>query len=297
MNSWYPIGYLFVVFTMLVHADHQKIEKYFILVENMKNFILMVEQHVDQYQYLDLYRHYDHAITGTRDISEFICSCITTSSVASKTGAMIKGNAYLQLALVTYTLLQDCMRIWHDHKMVSNQRKQMLYQDMIVKYPFLWLIEQQICIMKLLIDMCCTGFLPERIFAKIKLASIIIPGPYQRVTKKWSKKLYKSVFDNDGNLIDARVFEGKHPYQHFADAVTSDWRFLLMNVAKMPTSLVLFHKSKYADKIDNDVNQILLAMIDAGMHNDLALVIKLSENQKHFLVQELSSFYSFRIGA
>ena len=298
MNRWYPIGYLIIIFTCFVQADHQRIEQYFVLVENMKKYIFMIEHHVDSnYQYLDLYHSYDHAVMGTKNISEFICTCIVTSNVSSKAGMLVKGNAYLQLALVTYTLLQDFVRIWHDQKAMNNQKRQMSYQEMVIQYPFLLLIEQQINIMRHLIDMCCNGSLPEKIFAKIKLVSIVLPGPYRRSTKKWAKKLYKHAFDQQGRLIDAGGFEHQHSYSRFSEKITSDWRVLLMNAHKMPTALVISHDSAYAAMVDNDDNRILLEIIDAGMQGDFARVMKLSENNFNLLAQDLYSFYSSRIGA
>jgi len=258
----------------------------------------MIKHHVDSnYQYSDLYQSYDHAVMGTKNVSEFICTCIVTSNVSRNAGMMVKGNAYLQLILVTYTLLQDFVRIWHDQKAMNTQKRQMSYQEMVMQYPFLFLIEQQINIMRHLIDMCCHGSLPEKIFAKIKLVSMVLPGPYRRLTKKWSKKLYKHAFDNQGRLIDSVNFDDKHPYAHFTEKITSDWRVLLMNAHKMPTALAISYDSSCAEKIDNEYNRMLLEIIDVGMQGDFERAVKLSENNFNLVAQELYSFYSSRIGA
>lgn len=294
MGRWYPVGYLVILCGSAVFAHHDKIIEYNALAQTITEYVELIQQHTDikNVPSLDLYTSYDHAVINIKNVSEIVCSCITTSNLSKNASKIVKCNAVLQMVVATYTVLQGFLDTWLTKKAIYQQRVALNYPEIMVTYPVLGLLQQQIILMNHLIDMCMYGSLPERIFAKIKLCSTVLPDPYNKLTKKWAKKLYKMSFDSFGNLFDATNFVGKHPYKNFTKKISMDWKVLLYQVDKMPSSMQILYASPYYEKIVNsDYNQRLLAIIDAGMKQDAVQIISLCDNQSNDIIELLYSFY------
>lgn len=296
MIDRYLLRYLFLWWFVSLDADHKGIDIYFAQYHKMKMYLNIVEQRLGAKFVLPSHVGlYDNALIGTKTVSDFICNCISMSTTIKTAKSMFEGNVAVGLVLATYSLFQGFAQIWHNKKEYRSTIEQMRYTDMMVQYPHLVLIEYQIKLMNLLIEMCCHGTIPEQIFARIHLVSMVLSGPYERHTKKQAKKLYKNYFNKNGHLISIEPFNGKHPFCKFHRKVSNDWHQLVLYASKYPTICTLLFRSPYADLVDNDYNQILLDIVDAGMHGDMEQVEQLCCGHSDFLVSELHSFYALRI--
>jgi len=293
MIGRYLLGYLVFGWFVLLDADHQRIDIYFEHFHKMQIYCRFVQQQLGAKSSLPNHTaSYDHAIIGTKVTSDFVCNCINVSTLPQSAGGMATGNAIAGLVLATYSLLQGFAQIWANKHEYRSAVEQMQYTDMMVQYPHLVLIEYQIKIMQLLIDMCCHGTVPEQIFGRIHLVAMVLPGPYERYSKKQAKKLYKNYFDKQGCLISIEQFGGKYPYLKFHRKISVDWHQLVLDAPKYPTTFTVIFRSPYADIVHNHYNQTLLGIIDAGMHQDRERIDKLCLGQNDPLVSTLYSLYA-----
>lgn len=290
MSQRYSCGYLLLFFTTVVADDHAGITVYETVQKQLQHYVtVMKDRQVDR---THLAASYDQAITNVHNVSEFVTTCISTSSVLKNGSAMVKCNAALQLAMVSYAVLQGFIDLWQMKKQFYQEHLQMQYYDAIMKYPFLGIMQYQIIMMDQLIKMCVSGTFPERVFAKIHLAGMMLPEPYQHKTKKWSKKLYKQAFDEQSILMDAASFQQDHPYKKFSKKIIQDWRLLLFKVHKMPTEMMPFYVTPWHSAVNNPQNQMLLELINAGRFNDAVRLQNLCEHNHNLIAQNLCAFYN-----
>ncbi len=245
------------MFSTLSHAHFERLQQYYILRENTQKFVRVLQEHVSNAQYPELLQKYDHALVGTQSVSDFVCTCVAArSSIATSVSASV-----VQMALAAYTMLYNFGYIIKEKKEFTQHLSSMTYEEMMVQYPFLVVIEQQIKMMELLIEMSMSDNEVEKICACIHLPQMILPGPYERYSKKAAKKMYKKCCDKNGRLVDIDLFLKKHPYRNFHKKVAIDWKMLLMNVSKFPQKLQTSYSSKYALNMNNTYNQSVLDMI------------------------------------
>lgn len=298
MIRWYPIGYLFLCWFIILGADHERIDQYFKHFNQMQIYTRFLQQHLGiKSSDVHASNSYDHTITGIRLTSDFVCSCINFGTISRSTDTLATGNAISGLVLASYSMLLGFFQIWAQKQEDRTAIGQMKYTDMVVKYPHLVLIEYQIKIMQLLIEMCRHGTLPEQIFGRIYLVATALPGPYERYTKKQAKKLYKKDFNRQAALVNVEPFHGKHPYHRFHHKVSIDWRQLVLDSHKYSTIFTVAFQSPYAELVHNDYNQKLLSIIDAGMHQDHERIQQLCCGQSDLLISMLYDCYYPRIVA
>lgn len=293
------ISVLFVTgFVFLVNAHDHRIDRYFKKVDELHIYHRFLCQ-VPQPKPVELHASswHDNAMIATKTVSDVVCQCIHLSGASQLPDHAFGPDSISGIIVAVYTVLKGCMEILEHKQARSRTILQMPYAEIVTQYPHIVLLQHQIKIMELLIDMVYQGTFCEKVFGLIHLVSVTLPGRYEKYTRKQAKKLFKSCFNSQGALTSLGYWHKKQPYHAFYRKVPRDMHQLVLDNAEyryVPASL---GRSMYADLVANDYNQKLLAIIDAGMHDDLESVVLWCDDQNDQIIVNLRAAFRARIEA
>lgn len=288
MNSSYVLSY------------HQGIETYQFIMQCIHNLINTIDQSSNQVQLDDkllVFKDYK-AMAGNASLE---CFNICTESLPQAYTQIVSGSmptgsekkeGIFRICTAVYALLKNFGQIFSDKQQFHMQVMSFSYQDLVSGYPHLALVDMYIKAMNLLVHLTLYGSLPEKIFANIHLVSMILPGIYEKPTKKWSRKLFKKHFDLTGRLTNVVVKLSDHPYKKFFKKIAVNWYDLLTHADKFPKNLSPFIPSEFKELVINPYNQTLLHIIECGMNKTFNLLPHIYENQQNIFIQELYSLYN-----
>ncbi len=266
MKKVYPVGYILLFLSStILFAD--RIDQYYQLRMGMEKYLELLKNNMGDQACSTLHLDdYDNAQNIIQATSEVATGCVTSSiMISSNSTPMVKINAILQLVLATYALISHCCEIIHTKKEQKTWLSSLSYIDIVKKFPQIILIEYQIKIMKLLLEMNIDGNDAEVAFSRIYLVSMILPGPYENLTKRLVKKVYKKYFDKNGSLMSIDFFDELKTSQNFFKKVPSTWEQLIIKVGKFSPKFYLFYDSMYKNTVlTNSYNLKILEMIEAG---------------------------------
>lgn len=294
MCQVYRFGYILLIFSSsFLSAD--RIDQYYQLRFGMETYLELLKKNIGDHALSTLHLNsYDNAQKGIQSTSEFVTSCISSSITFSNTvPAVAKVSAIMQLVLCTYSLIQQFYEIFHSKKEQKLWLASLDYSDVVMKFPHIILIEYQIKIMKLLIEMNQDGNPAEVAFARIHLASMALPGPYESFSKRLSKKIYKQYFDKNGYLKSLEYFDQAKIYQNFFKKISFGWKDLLLIVHKFPTEFCLFYDSAYKNYVlENEYNLKIFELIEAGRSEDKTKLDELLEKFSDPIFLQIYKFYN-----
>jgi hypothetical protein len=294
MKRVYPFGYiLFFLSSTILFAD--RIDQYYQLRVGMEKYLELLKKNVGDQAlstlHLDDYDNAQNIIKATSDVAT---GCITSSIMMSANPTpMVKVNAVLQLIMATYALIIHCYEVIHNKKEQKTWLSSLDYIDIVKKFPHMILIEYQIKIMKLLLEMNIDGNQAEIAFARMYLVSMILPGPYEGLTKRLVKKIYKKYFDKNGSLVSLEPFEELKTSQNFFKKVPSTSQELIVKVDKFSPKFHLLYDSMYKNTVfTNAYNLKILELIEAGRTRDIEKMNLLVLENPDTIFASIYNFYS-----
>lgn len=293
MGKIYLFGYIVLIFsTKNLFSD--RIDQYYQLRNSMEKYVEILKKNIGDSSLSTAHlEFYDNAQKGIQSTSELVTGCLSSSITLSQNPTpILKVNAIMQILIVVYGFINNFHDIFQKKKEQKIWLASLSYTDVVIKFPHLILIEFQIKIMKLLIEMNINGNPAEIAFARIHLASMILPGPYEFFTKKLSKKIYKKYFDKNGSLYNLELFGQNKKIEAFLNKISSSWQELLLKVHKFPIHFYLFYDSVYKDKIFNNANNLkILELIEAYRVRDQKKIEMMSLEASGLIFNSIFDFY------
>lgn len=283
---------VFFLSSTILFAD--RIDQYYQLRLGMEKYLELLKKNVGDQASSTLHLDdYDNAQDIVKAASDLVTSCITSSMMISANLASIaKANAVLQLIISTYALIAHCCEVIYTKKEQKIWLSSLSYTDIVKKFPHIILIEYQIKIMRLLLEMNIDGNAAEVAFARIYLTSMILPGPYEFLTKRLVKKFYKKYFDKNGSLINLDFFNELKTCQSFFKKTSSTWEELIVKADKFSPKFYLFYDSMYKNMVlTNEFNLKILELIEAGRKQDIEKMKLLALENSDTIFASLYNFY------
>lgn len=267
-----------------------KIDQYYQLCEKLKKYEMILSEKTKDKDIKicdDIFL--DHIESSVKATSEFAKTCINLSTLSKDIPKVTKGNMILQAVVAAYVMLQtffEIIKYKKDQKLLVDN---MTYLEMVALYPHLVLIEYQFKIIKLLLDMDKSSDLAERAFARIHLVSIVLPRPYEVVSKKFIKKVYKKHFNLYGDLVSLEPIDEKL-YNKFLKTISIEWQYLVLNVQKFPFKISFFQNSDFSYVLQTPMNQKIFEIIQATKEENFEKLYALKPNILEKTLQELYDF-------
>jgi hypothetical protein len=287
-NIIYVLVSIFLFLSNIYAID--KIEQYYQLCEKLKKYeTILSEKFKDKDIKICDDVFLEHIESTVKATSEFAKTCINLSTLSKDIPKVTKGNMILQTVVAAYVMLQTFFEIIKYKKDQKNLVDNMAYLEMVTMYPHLVLIEYQFKIIRLLLEMDKSSDLMERAFARINLVTVVLPGPYEAVSKKFIKKIYKKYFNLNGDLVSLEPIDEKL-YNKFLKTIVIDWQYLVLKVQKFPLKISFFQKSDFSDVLEAPMNQKIFEMIQATKEENFEKLYALKPNILEKLLQELYDF-------
>jgi len=291
----YPIGYIFLFFSFLnLYGDridqyyhlYQALEKYQkVLIEKFKDQTLEEDNFLVNQQELNLE-------TNIKTTSEFVTSCIMLSTLQKQPNKIAQGNIVLQAILAAYAMSISFIEFIKYKKEQKKLVENMTYVDIVIKFPHLVLLEYQLKIMKLLLEMNNSISPSERAFARIHLVALRLPKPYEFISKKIAKKIYKKHFNKNGDLVCLQPCSQTKEYKKNLKNITVSLKELVLRSEKISTNFSLLGLSEQGDIFECSMNKKIMQMIEAARIKDFQ---KLYELKPNILENTLVELYDFLI--
>jgi hypothetical protein len=272
-----------------LHAD--RIDQYYLLYQVLEKYQqLLVEKFKDKNIPINIGIPSEQIETTVKTSSNFVTSCIMLSSLSKQTSKIAQGNMILQAVMAAYAMCNSFFQIITYKKEQKKLVEAMTYQQMVIKFPQIVLIEYQLKIIKLLLEMHSSSNLAERAFARIHLVSLILPRPYEGMSKKLAKKTFKKYFNQEGDLVSLEECVEEKIYLKFLNNISINWQTLVLNAQKLSTDVSLFTPSQYMYVQESSWNQKIMQMIEASRNKDIEKLYELQPNILEATLQELYDF-------
>lgn len=290
MNIMYPLGYIFLFFFYQdVCAD--KIDQFYQLYESLEKYHqLLIEKFKDRNVSNSLACSPQQIEASIKTTSNFATSCIMLSSISKQPNKLAQGNIVLQAAVAAYAMWSSFFEIIKHKKEQKKLIANMTYVDTVIKFPHIILIEYQLKIIKLLLEMNSSDNLIERAFARIHLVTILLAKPYESISRKLAKTIYKKYFNELGDLISLQEYAEEKIYKKILKAICIDRNALALQSQKILITDSLFIQSEYMYVLKSRINQKMMQMIDAFRNQDIQRLYELKPNILEIRLVELYDY-------
>lgn len=214
--------------------------------------------------------------------------CLISAISFGRSGADVSCNSN---ALGIFLILIDIFCSLKNRQNYQQYLQQLSYDEFIEQFPHLVLLDYHICRIQKMLDLSRTGTLPEQVIARISLVKSSLCYPYDKVLESCAKKLYQLSFDHQSNFTFKEQDIVQTAYKLFYKKVPQNWKQLVCNVKKMPNVIDKRYDSSLAAKVNNQYNQTLLDIIDAGLENNFPRLKRLCRKYQDKLVKRLYQYY------
>ena len=213
---------------------------------------------------------------------------IKSNQNASK---LLSAIPYVKISLSCFLVLSEVVRWYRGYQFKKNLIELLSYEEFVEKYPHLVHILYSIKLIHSLVKLSSFGTLPQKVFSRIQLVKMALPKPFDKAMNECAKKLYQHSFDARGRfqLIDYDALD--HPYTKFYDKVPQDFKDLCWYEDSFLIVSAQDFESEYVLSIENDYNNALIEMIDAGMNNRLDEVLRFKQKYSDRLMNQLYQYY------
>lgn len=287
---------MFVVMaTFMISASDEKesISQYEQKLKELQSIKEQIDQSQPSQQIFDALQTYGQCAGKIAGSVLAIMATRQSKQVCSGSVLSLYDKVNIVQAVVTgFLLLVEFARFCHDRKIHKKMVHTMNYQDFVMTYPHLVLVEYHILLMKTLINLSVQGTFPEQVFARIQLTKMSLPIPFAKFAHKSAKKMYQLCFDVFGNFVWSDLKISCHPYKKFFKKVPQDFRQIALKAYAFQDIIQLEYLSDFANLIDTPYNNTLIKIINAGMHGDvLQLQLVAQAYLQDTIVQRLASWY------
>ncbi len=239
--------------------------------------------------------------TYGRAVGQVATSAILIAGhVSEKNGNKINSKKFstgdcvniVQSVVAGFILMVELAKYCHARNIHKKFVKVMTYQDFSVQFPHLVLVEYHILLMKTLLSLSQKGDFGQQVFARIALAKMSLPYPFDKFANKAAKKLFKKSFDKFGNFVWTEWSEKKDPYKKFSKNVAQNWQEIALRAHSFSDVIEAEYYSTVAQFVDTFYNNALIKIINAGMQKKLEFVAKMrQEYLGDNLIEKLCQFY------
>lgn len=213
--------------------------------------------------------------------------CLVPVVSFSQTGSAVSCNN----ALGIFLILIDIFCSLKKRQNYQQYLQQLSYDEFIEQFPHLVLLDYHICRIQKMLDLSRFGTLPEQVIARISLVQSSLCHPYGKVLESCAKKLYQLSFDHQSNFIFTDQYIVQDAYKEFYKKVPQCWKQLACKVKKVPSVIDKRYDSSLAVKVNNQYNQTLLDIIDAGLEENFPRLKRLCRKYQDKLVKRLYQYY------
>ncbi len=201
-------------------------------------------------------------------------------------------NLDAELMIFGYLLCaKEFYKIVRDFVVYKRWLKHLSYDEFMVNFAHLVVIERQITQIQDLLHTATHGTFPEQLSSRISLARSSLPYPYDQIVNECTMKYYKINFDEQGRLVWKENDMAEESFKKFYKKVPQDFRALARSAKIKLKTVKNDSVLQIIGKTENEYNQTLLDMIVAGIDENFPLLKKLCRNYYDSLIEKLYQYY------